>query len=501
MEEGSEPHLSLVIPTTGGDDGVTRLLRSLINGGSPDMLSKTQLVVYLNRLSHIRADLDKIRTYLELIRPHFKEVQFHVSEVHHLTAEESACAAIEKATGRYLWIAGDKRIFLPEGLQQLARFLAEGDAPCAYFNSVWQDRDGFTNAICSSHFMRREFEMPYKLLVQKLGANYMATAMGTWVFHRQFLDVALWKHLIKTCGPHFSHVFALLATIGEVPTKCYSVFLSIIEAKPYHSGDFREWIKYSELAKTYRYFAWSLGMARLYNYVIGKGRFSYLDLRRSVCVEGRHFGRQVDEIYIHLLAQIKLGWENERERLTLDEFQEIHTLLVQTCPERTVVNGLLEKLYSRTRSEPPKDIEDVTRPIQQAIILDQTGVPFASLIIGQVADKFIRLHPQGYVLSHVEDHEGFKKAYYLLDPPIVHESWEILDDEQIFESNLFNKSTKSMALFPHRVDRNLIEKPIFKPVSVRLEFELAKFLSTIGQKSLGNKLWNHAVRRGSRRPN
>ena len=91
------------------------------------------------------------------------------------------------------------------------------------------------------------------------------------------------------------------------------------------------------------------------------------------------------------------------------------------------------------------------------------------------------------------DNEDFLTAYRLLDPPAIYQDWELVDDEQLFKADLSRDLMEP--LFPQESDRNLVERPVFQSFFVWLEFELAKFLSTIGQKSIGTSLWNHASSR------
>jgi len=450
-----DPRLSLVIPTTGTDGSVIRSLESIVHGLDPHLLSRTELIVYLNRHPEVHVDLEKIESYLKTLVRVFQSVDFKISDTLHLTAEASACAASAFAKGEYIWIVGDKRIFLPEGLRQLAKFLDAPPAPCAYFNSVRHDRNGYTNEYSSTFLSENLFQIPYKRLVQKIGINFMSTNMGTWIFPRKYLDAEIWKGVMQTCGPHFSHVTTLLATMGETQVVCYSVHLTILELKPYHLGGGNEWQRYAEIAKVYLYYPWTFGLVRQFQFLIDRGAYTYSDVRRSICSEAGHLARQIDEIYVHFFQQIQLGWEDKKQHLTVDEFSEILTFLTLACPERVIINGLLEKMYKRASNDPPNHVKRVSRPILQAIALDNDGVRLGSLIVGQVGDRFIRLHPDGYLCSKVSDNVQFALAYKLIDVPATHRYWQLIKDDDLYELGLKSMVPSSASLMPAYVDRNM----------------------------------------------
>ena len=451
-----------MIPTTGSEGSVIRLLKSVVNEAPVELLISTEVIVYLNKHPAVEVDEESIRNYVESLTKTFHSARFELSKNLHLTAEASACSAVSFATGEFLWIAGDKRIFLPAGLHQLTKYLDAPTTPCAYFNSVRQERNGYTNVHASTHLSKSVTTIKYKRLVQKIGINFMPTNMGVWIFKRKCLDLAIWNEVRETCGPHFSHVTTLLATMGDEDVTCYSVFLAIMELKPYHGGDAGEWVRYAEMAKSYRFFPWTFGMVRQFQFLINRDAYTYLDVRRSMCTEASHLGRQIDEIYVHFYEQIKLGWNDHAERLTQAEFDEIHGFLVRTAPERTVINGLLEKLYKRTRTEIAKNTNRPSRPVLQAIALDHDGVKFGSLIVGQVGDQYIRLHPDGYLVSPVTDNSAFLLAYKLVDAPKVHKKWRIIQDFELYDLHLEIAVNDARALLPAFVNRDLISSGVKK---------------------------------------
>jgi len=497
MTEQVQPRLSLVVPTMGKNNITLRLFDTLVTGAAPGLLAQTELIVFLNADPRTKVDVSAIEKCLETHRHRFLSCRFVRADKFHLTAEESAYAAVAYATGEYLWIAGDKRIFLPEGLAQLAAYLEAPQTPCAYFNSVWQTSDGYTNVHPSTHFSKSIATMPYKTFVQGNGINFIATSMGAWVFRRELLDRDVWAHIIKNCGPHFSHVATLLKTLGKTEILYHAVYLYISEAKAYHDGDANEWSDYSKLAGTYRYYAWTFGLVRQFQYLIDQGSYSYADIRRSMCSEGIQLSRQIDEIYNHFILQIQVGWLIDKERVTQGEFGEILTFLSRVCPERGIVNGMMRRLYAASLDKKVSDFVLDVREVQRAVAMDHQELRFATLVVGQVGDCFIRLHPRGYLLSRVRDNEDFMLAYKLADPPAQHKRWTIISDSELARLRYETKAKHIGALFPVHVRRP--ERKISGALKQRPRLLVRKVYNGLGgarllsylPKGLVVHLWRH----------
>jgi hypothetical protein len=482
------PRLSLVVPTMGKQGGVLRMLDSIVYQAPASLLMATELIVFLNADPETKIDVGTIEEYLQKHGGVFYSTQFIRAEKFHLTAEESAFAAVLYSTGDYLWIVGDKRIFLPEGLAQLDKYIKMPATPCAYFNSVWYDSDGHSNAQASTHFSKNITTISYKAFVQGNGINYMATNMGTWVFQKQFLDPSIWGHIIAKCGPHFSHVATLLATMGQADVTCHATFLAILESKAYHAGNDNEWARYAKLANTYRYYAWTFGLARQLRYLVEQGIYSYIDVRRSMCSEGTTLTRQVDEIYRPLISQIWLGWLLEKERITQNEFDEIHLFLVQTCPERAVANGMLRRIYEESKNKTSQNFVKNLLTTQRAIDLDHCELRFSSMIIGQIGDKFIRLHPRGFLLSKVKDNCNFMLAYKLADAPLNVKNWRIIGDSELASLECEAHIQDIGALFPVHVTK-------LRPLIVKIKNKIRLIAKIIMQSSIVSSIVSILPRR------
>ncbi|QDQ83139.1 hypothetical protein [Paraburkholderia megapolitana] len=425
------PLVSLIVPTTGKEKNLFRCLNSLVNHAPPAMLARAEVVVFLNPDPLSPIDYPRIESRLETIRGRFQELKIVRSERFELTAEESAYAASAYAHGDFIWLVGDKRIFLPEGLRRLASWLENPTAPAAYFNSNWIDQNGKTNSHPSTHMLANQGLMPYKRFVMSTGINFIATGMGTWIFERKRLDRTIWKDIIDNCGPHFSHVTTTLATLHDETLQYFSSYLCQIESKAYHAGDDSEWKRYSGLAKTYRFYAWTFGLIRQFRFLIDRNAYSYADVRRSMCSEGTLLRRQIDELYSHLVAQIRYGWFKKEEKMTSAEFDEAYDFLCRTCPEKAIANEMLRDLYAGCDSLTEKDFVNKLSLIFEAIGVDSLALRFGSLIVNQMGDRFVRLHPRGYVVSSVKDNDDYLLAYKLIDAPAIGPAWEILNQEEM----------------------------------------------------------------------
>lgn len=444
----ASPLISLVLPTSGKEWSVKRCLNSLVFHAPPSLLMSAELIVFLNEDPATPIKFENVQAYLDSIRGKFGSVKVVRSRRFELTAEESAWAAGEHAQGQYIWLVGDKRIFFPDGLKKLAEWLEKPTAAAAYFNSGWIDSAGVTNNYPSTHLLSMQPVIPFKLFIMCIGLNYMATNMGTWIFERSRLNRDVWQRIIKGCGPHFSHVTTAVAGMADACVQCFSIYICQHESKAYHAGDDSEWVRYSEYTKTYRYYAWTLGLVRQFKFLVDNGVYTHSDVRRSMCSEGLLLRRQVDEIYIHVVAQLRFGWFSKKQRLTQAEFDEIYRFLCQACPEKTIINEMLREIYAGYGNIPDKVFSDRISTVYNALGIDAWDVRFGSLIVGQYGDQYVRLHPQGYLLSPVRDSEEFLAAYKFADTTPVGPAWQIMSEAEYGTLNLAGVPKSYADVFP-----------------------------------------------------
>lgn len=440
--------LSLVIPTTGKPQNLFRCINSVTQNASESLLKKTELLVFINPDPLFPPNIPSIRQYLDQLTHLFAATQLVISEKYEKTAEESAYVAVATATGDYLWVSGDKRIYLPEGLDALDRWLDAPTTPCVYLNSIWIDSNAHTEGIPAVHFIQNNAAIPYKQFVMQAGVNFISTSMGAWVYERKYLDRSIWQAIIKDCGPHFSHVTTLLATLGDLPVTCLSSYFFLLESKAYHKGDDSEWAHYAKISSTYRFYAWTLGLVRQFNYLIKNATFSHHDIRRWMCSEGNLLRRQTDEIYNHLLHQLRLGLASEPERLKQDEFEEIMNFLERSCPERSILNRMLHETYAAYAMPDRKEFKSLASRVWVASGLDGCELRFSTLLVEQVGDKYVRLHPRGYIISRVTDTSEFLLAYKLFDAPRKTDHWQILSGIEYRELKHTQQPISIDGLFP-----------------------------------------------------
>ncbi len=458
------PLISIVVPTTGKERNLFRCLNSLVNNAPASLLGGAELIVFLNPDPTYAIDYPRVEQRIESLKALFQTVKIVRSERFELTAEESALAASAHAEGKFIWLAGDKRIFLPEGLRLLAKWLEAPTAPAAYFNSSWIDQTGKTNNYPSTHMLANDAVMPYKLFVMSTGINFIATGMGAWIFERRCLDRAVWREIVTSCGPHFSHVATALATLTGENVQYFSMYLVQVESKAYHAGDDSEWARYSGLAGTYRYYAWTFGLIRQFNYLIDKGVYDYGDVRRSMCSEGVLLRRQIDEVYSHIVAQIRFGWFKATERMKPAEFDEAYQFLCRVCPEKAILNEMIRELYQGASSMTDRQFANLLGLIFDAMGIDTLALRFGTLIVSQIGDRFVRLHPRGYVVSRVADNDAFMMAYKFIDAPPVHENWQILTQDEMDQYVLVEQVQSLQSIYPVSVmpapRRNLVRETV-----------------------------------------
>jgi hypothetical protein len=430
---GSTPILSLVLPTTGNRQAVERCLGSVTRHASKKLLRHSELIVYLNYRDDLKPDIVEIRAYCVELERVFGSVSFLISPEFQGTAEESALAASRHASGKYLWICGDRRIFLPEGIAKLEQFVLAGVSDCAYFNSIWFDRQGKSSGQYSTFFYMPQVEMSYAAFVQHNGVNFIATGFGAWVIRRELLHLDVWREIIVRGGPHFSHVFFYLDQIGSRTIKCFSIFLFVLEAKIYHSGDGSEWDRYAKVHSSYRFFPWTLGLVRKYRVLFERGTFTPQRVRRSMCCERTILTRQIDEILRNLVNQLALAISTRDERLSLAEFNEILSFCKEVAPESLIVCDFLVALFEQIQS-PTSSIKEkraTLRMLATAVNQDGETTPLFTNIVAQVGNYYVRLHPAGYLYSAIDDMQRFLWAYRLLGGPVCCSDWAIvaeLDD-------------------------------------------------------------------------
>ena len=471
-EAGREvPNLSLVVPTTGGEASVRRVLGCIAGHAPKRMLQGTELIVFLNAPPDSPRDFSGIYAYVDSIAASFLSARVVRTGRYYISAEESALNGVRHATGTLLWIVGDKRIFTPEGILAIDAFVHDRPTPCAYFNSVWYTSKAFTNAHASTHMAAAQAVVPYKQWVMREGFNFMATSMGAWIYERALIDLDLWEHVIRTCGAHFSHVTTMLHGIRESDVTCHAIFAIQAEAKVYHDGDASEWQRYADLADTCLYYPWNFGMVRQFKLLIDRGVYTYDDFRRSMCSEAYVLRRQLDEIYNHTYAQLRLGKSNPKERVSAGDFAELMDFLSLACPEKVILNQMLRDVHASLETDTVQAFLDKMDHIGDACSLDAKQLKFSSLIVGQVGACFVRLHPSGYLVSKISDNTHFMLAYKLLDPPATCRHWTIVDGSVLALAERSVPQPLSMAeLFPPDVERRGPSEPpsVHRPTARRL---------------------------------
>ncbi len=429
LSKSDRPRLSLVLPTTGNPRSVRRVLTSLRNNAPPSLLAGAELILFLNINPDLPFDDKQMAILVGEVEPLFLATTVIRTDTYHITAETSALAAVRHATGEYLWIVGDKRVFLPEGLALLDEFIREPTAPCAYFNSIWFDQSGKTRGLATTHFSSPTARVTHKQFVISQGINYIATGMGVWIYQRHLLDLDVWQTIIETCGPHFSHVTALSHGMRDLDVLCHAAFLVQIQEKAYHGGDSDEWTRYAKISNTYRHYAWTFGIVRQFMFLINSGIYRFSDIRRGMCSETLVLRRQVDEIYVNVFLQLQMGRTSPAERIKPEEFHEIMQFLHRACPEHAILNQNIEDFYAGLLTD---SYTIFWRKFKNLRNIHGDGLEsrLLPLVVSQIGGSYVRLHPRGYLISNVTDRDAFLVAYKLLNPPEHGPNWRILREDE-----------------------------------------------------------------------
>ena len=419
QEELSSPLISLVIPTTGNLKALDRVISTILNGSPKEMLAQTELIVFVNNLD--RKLFGEIEQYVKKAYGFEKRLCVQANE-YCFTAEEFGCRAIEYAQGIYLWIVGDKRIFLRDGLVAAYEQLKCKKLDALYFNSYWSDDKGKINNISSIHLARIYDDITYKQFVMQVGFNFMATNFGAFFIKRKLCDNNFWDLIVRTCGPHFSHVTLYTALLHNRIVRVSSIYLFIAESKAYHNGDASEWHNYAKVRKVYLFYAWSLGLVRQLRLLIEKGIFDWNDVRICTCAEEKSLRRQVDEIYNFTYKQIVAGQSDPSNRLTKNEFTEIYQFLEKSCPENAIYNRFLGECYEASQ---------VGKPIEKFIYGYAVESMFSSLIVARTRYHTVRLHPSGLLITPLDNDTAILEAYRILNPPKQTSDWTIIDSKDL----------------------------------------------------------------------
>ena len=439
--------LGIVIPTTGNITSLRRCIISLLKNSDSYLLSNMEIIVYFNSRGESSENLE------ESIQEFFQEYpyvkwQFVKSEVYCFTAEESAFYATQSCNSEYLYLVGDKRIFLPEGLKSLSDWLIDGkDSNCAYFNSMWQNQDGRLLGQFSTLVTSSLSHMSYKELVMKMGYNFMPTAMGSWVYKRDYLDRDLWEEVIKVTGGHFSHVCTLLSKMGDAKVDVFPTPIFMAEQKNYHIGDSSEWERYSRLTKKLRYFPWTLGLVRQFEILLKNNSYTVEDLRRSMCSEVGAVRRQINEVLNFVALQVLLGRKVKSQKFSESEFREILDFLTPVIPERSQILSNLQLVYESPFVK-KSEISRIKKALFSAINQDHGQLPLGTLIVSRLGNRLVRLHPNGYVVSKVSDVTSFLDAYRLLSPNSMSNSWSILESFEEVEKMSFELDVDELLEWP-----------------------------------------------------
>jgi hypothetical protein len=464
------PEISIVIPTTGSITRLERCLDSLTNQLPSSFLQHTELIIFLNTRNK-KSDLEIHQHLLGRYSERVSNFQVKFGNEYLWTAEESAFEASKWATKEYIWIIGDQRIFLPDGLRELDRILKTQNPVGVFFNSIWINSSGINLGEPSLSMGQTLNKMSYKEFVIMTGYNYMPTNFGSWIVKRKYLNQGIWEEVVVNSGWHFSHVATYLMTLSKKEIFVSSTFLTQMELKDYHIGDSTGWEEYARVQEKIRFSPWVETLPKQLSYLIKKEVISHDDLRVALINEGKTFKRLIDELYQFTFLQIKLSKAVSRERLPEETYLTIRDLLRVSSPERIHANYLLDQAYFED-SLSNRELRRIQKKIERIILQDNISAdyPLISLVIGSISDFWIRIHPSGFVLSPKNDFT-FLEKYRVINK-----------NDTEFSKWIFCKDAEGLVAVANQLNSNISASNNFQFSKEKIsttKIQLKKFLARL----------------------
>ncbi len=428
------------------------------------MLANLELIIFLN--TREKKSDSMISKYLsDRYSQKVSNLQIKLGNTYIWTAEESAFEASQWATKEYIWIIGDQRIFLPEGLQEMERVLKNKNPKGVFFNNTWIDSKGIYLGRESLSTQTISSEMNYKEFVLMVGYNYMPTNFGSFIVKKEYLNRDVWLEVVANSGWHFSHVATYLITMSGKEIVVSSKYLIQMEVKDYHIGDSTGWEEYARKQKKIRFSTWVETLPKQLNYLIQKEVISHHELRVALINEGEIFKRLLDELYQFAILQMRLSVDIKKEKLSLENFLVIKNLLKSASPERVHANQLLDQMFFETDLS-KRNFRKIQHKIENIIAQDSIGarVPLASLIVGSSGECLVRIHPSGYVISRKND-SSFLDAFRVLNKSTSEATdWIICRDETQIDEMAKQLSEKNNLLLKKERQVSKTEKRIKNPI-------------------------------------
>ncbi len=457
------PEISVVIPSTGSITRLERCLDSLIENMPRAVRANLELIIFLNTREK-KSDAMTSKYISDRYGQKVPNLQIKLGNVYKWTAEESAFEASQWASKEYIWIIGDQRIFLPEGLEELERVLKNQNPEGVFFNNTWVDNQGLNLGMASLSTQTISSRMNYKDFVLMTGYNYMPTNFGSFIVKREYLNRDVWLEVVANSGWHFSHVATYMLTMSGKEIVVSSKYLIQMEVKDYHIGDNTGWEEYARKQKKIRFSTWVETLPKQLNYLIQKEAISHHELRVALINEGEIFKRLIDELYQFAILQMKLAIDIKKEKLPLENFLVIKNLLKSASPERVHANQLLDQMFFETDLSKRK-FRKIQYKIEKIIAQDSMGarVPLVSLIVGSSDEYLVRIHPSGYVISRKND-SSFLEAFRVLNKSTSEvTSWILCRDEAQIDEMAKKLSNKNKLMVKEKRNKSASNRKIKYP--------------------------------------
>ncbi len=227
-----------------------------------------------------------------------------------------------------MWFLGDDDLPRIETIAYMLAILRSDEADLLVFNFRVVDEHGRLSSAAQIRGADRDWDTSLRALIQRIGLINMLSGWSIIVARRSMLDVEQ-ALAIMARSTIYSHCFWFLTCFANARVRF--VARPLVSYRVFHSAG--GWEKYTSERDIGYYFAWHLGIIRLYRYAVEAGLLRLVDI--GSMFECRHDGtryRAVDEICLKLVEQadVYVDTKSKRNLLTRKEFDEAFDFLVMT---------------------------------------------------------------------------------------------------------------------------------------------------------------------------
>jgi len=286
--------------------------------------------------------------------------------VYLLTSEENVFRAWDQCKGKFTWILGDDDPINFSVLSNLLEILEEERHNVIKFNSNFIGPGGEKYEYQATPAYGESHTLNFNEFIRRVGMWHTAAGYSTWVFRTNLFDSKSANAWIsKFQNPIYSHVTYFISKLYDKELLFVNQNLVNYRISSYVYGD-DGWARYAKLTNKQYFFPWTLGFVRQLRSLNESGALP-LDIIREMIGDHVHSRRFLEfESMISLcIQQCILGLEKQRERFSLDEWDELASFFTQISPEDIEIWGELNSAvvtsWSGTRRQKKKKKSVITR--------------------------------------------------------------------------------------------------------------------------------------------